>query len=121
MKAVFDTNILVDYLNGLAPAADELKRYAQRLISQLTWMEVLVGCADTDEERVVRGFLESFTVVPLNEPVAEAAIMLRRQNRLKLPDAIILGTAECEQALLVTRDTRAFPSPSPGIRIPYQL
>lgn len=121
MKAVFDTNILVGYLNGVEQAADELQRYNHRLISQISWMEVLVGCGDSEEERVVRSFLESFGVVALDGEVAEAAVMLRRENRLKLPDAIIMGTAECQQALLVTRDTRAFPQESPGIRVPYQL
>lgn len=121
VKAVFDTNILVDYLNGVEQAADELQRYNHRLISQITWMEVLVGCGDSEEERVVRSFLESFGVVALDGEVAEAAVMLRRENRLKLPDAIIMGTAECQQALLVTRDTRAFPQDTPGIRVPYQL
>jgi predicted nucleic acid-binding protein len=47
MKAVFDTNILVDYLNGFPQAAEELNRYSQRLISQITWMEVLQGAGTT--------------------------------------------------------------------------
>jgi hypothetical protein len=91
------------------------------LVSQITWMEVLVGSRDEEEERVIREFLGGFSVVPIGQEVAEAAVVLRRDNRLKLPDAIILGTAECQQALLVTRDTKAFGDSSPGIRVPYQL
>ncbi|KPV39033.1 twitching motility protein PilT [Thiohalorhabdus denitrificans] len=121
MKAVFDTNILVDYLNGVDQSAEELQRYTSRQISQITWMEVLVGCRDEKEEQTVREFLETFDVIPLDGKVAEAAVVLRRANGLKLPDAIILGTAECEQALLVTRDTKAFAPESPGIRVPYQV
>ncbi|MFA9460455.1 type II toxin-antitoxin system VapC family toxin [Thiohalorhabdus methylotrophus] len=121
MNAVFDTNILVDYLNGVHQAAEELQHYSQRLISQITWMEVMVGCRTVEEENIVRGFLETFDVIPLEAKVAESAVMLRRGNRLKLPDAVILATAECRQALLVTRDSKDFPVDGPGIRIPYQL
>jgi hypothetical protein len=121
MKAVFDTNILVDYLNGIDRAVDELQHYSHRLISQITWMEIMVGCRTAKEEKAVRGFLETFDVVPLEAKVAESAVMLRRSNRLKLPDAVILATAECRQALLVTRDSQDFPVDGPGIRVPYQL
>ena len=121
MKAVFDTNILVDYLNGIPQAAEELSRYSRRLISQITWMEVLVGCRDDGEEQLVREFLATFDVVPINAQVAESAVMLRRANRLRLPDAIILATAECSHALLVTRNTKDFPADTPGIRVPYSL
>jgi hypothetical protein len=121
MKAVFDTNILVDYLNGMDRAVEELQHYSHRLISQITWMEVMVGCRTAEEEKTVRGFLETFDVVPLEAKVAESAVMLRRSNRLKLPDAVILATAECQQALLVTRDSKDFPVDGPGIRVPYQL
>lgn len=121
MKAVFDTNILVDYLNGLPQAAEELNRYNQRLICQITWMEVMAGCRDDQEEQLVRGFLATFDVVPIDAQVAETAVILRRANRLRLPDAIILATAECSHALLVTRDTKDFPSDTPGIRVPYRL
>lgn len=121
MKAAFDTHILMDYLNGVGQAADELQCYSQRLISWITWMEVLVGCRDPEEERLVREFLETFDVIPVDREVAESAVILRRENRIKLPDAIILATAECQQALFVTRNTKDFPPESPGIRIPYQL
>ena len=43
MKAVFDTNLVIDALNGVAAADTEYKRYSEVLISRITWMEVLVG------------------------------------------------------------------------------
>jgi hypothetical protein len=121
MRAVFDSNILVDYLNGYAQAAEEFHRYSQALISQISWMEVLVGCQGPEEEQVVRDFLSHFSVVALDGAVAEAAVMLRRENRLKLPDAIVMATATTHQALLVTRDAKAFSPDFPSVRIPYQL
>jgi predicted nucleic acid-binding protein len=59
-------------------------------------------------------------------PEAQAEINRHRQRpmsvvtrKVRLPDAIIWATALHESALLVTRDTKDFPSAEPGIRIPY--
>lgn len=121
MKALFDTNILVDYLNGIVQARDELKRYNSRLISLITWMEVLIGCRSADEEPPVRRFLESFDLLPIGANIAERAIALRRNSRIRLPDAIIWATAQHHGALLVTRNTKDFSANLPGVRLPYQL
>ena len=43
VKALFDTNILIDYLRGIPAAREELDRYETRAISVITWMEVLTG------------------------------------------------------------------------------
>ena len=40
LKALFDTNILVDYLSGIAAAKDEISLYDDKAISIITWMEV---------------------------------------------------------------------------------
>ena len=42
VKAVFDTNILVDFLNGIGGAGVELARYKTRRNSSAGYMEVLV-------------------------------------------------------------------------------
>ena len=45
VKALLDTNILIDYLRGVGAARTELGRYQDKAISIITWMEVLVGAA----------------------------------------------------------------------------
>ena len=40
MKALFDTNILLDYLKGVEAAQVELARYRQPLISIVTWLAI---------------------------------------------------------------------------------
>lgn len=42
MTPLFDTNILIDYLGGVALARDELARYRAPAISIVSWMEVLI-------------------------------------------------------------------------------
>ena len=119
MKPVFDTNILIDYLAGKQPAKDELGRYPQPRISIITWIEVMVGAKDKSEETNLRTFLNSFETVPLDEHVAETAVQLRRQHRLKLPDTLIWASAKTRESLLITRNRRDFPAGEPDIRFPY--
>jgi hypothetical protein len=119
MKALFDTNILIDYLNGVPAAQAEFGRHRRRLISVVTWMEVLAGARDGAEEDVIEMFLRDFTLVELSRPIAREAVALRRARRIRLPDAIIWSSARHESALLVTRNTKDFPRDEPGIRVPY--
>jgi predicted nucleic acid-binding protein len=120
MNAVFDTNIVIDALNGLAQADNEYKRYEQVFISRITWMEVLVGAKENDVE--LRDFLEThFEIVPLDQAVAEAAVVLRREHHIRLPDAIIWATAKVNEAALVTRNTKDFDPALADIRVPYQV
>ena len=119
MKALFDTNILIDYLLGVPASKIELARHDARLVSVVTWMEVLAGARDAAEEDVLEMFLRDFTLVPLTKQVAREAVALRRTRRVRLPDAIIWASARTESALLVTRNTKDFPKDAPGIRVPY--
>lgn len=120
MKALLDTNILIDYLNGLEQAREELNRHERLLVSLITWMEVMVG-ATTEEESPVRAFLSRFEMVPVSPEIAERAVDIRRRTGIRLPDAIIWASAQCEDALLVSRNRRDFPPDAPGVRMPYTL
>jgi predicted nucleic acid-binding protein len=119
VKALFDTNILIDYLAGVPASRDELGRYRERLISVVTWMEVLVGARNEAEADVIEIFLRDFVVLPVSRQVARGAVDLRTTHRIKLPDAVIWATARTESALLVTRNTKDFQRDDPGVRVPY--
>jgi len=121
MNAVVDTNILIDYLNGSTKARAELNRFERLSISVVTWMEVLVGVERGGAEDDVRAFLRRFDVQPVDAGIAERAVDVRRSRRIRLPDAIIWATAMQLGVVLVTRNTRDFPSEDPGVRIPYRL
>lgn len=121
MNAVVDTNILIDYLNGSPKAKRELDSFETIYISLISWMEILGGAAEGDEESEIREFLRRFQVHPVDEAVAERAVDIRRKNKIRLPDAIIWATAQHLGVLLVTRNTRDFPGNHPGVRVPYKL
>jgi predicted nucleic acid-binding protein len=119
MNALFDTNVLIDYLKGIEEAREEIERYRVRLISPVTWMEVLVGGRNEEETEVIEMFLRDFRTIDITRRVAREAIEVRKARRLRLPDAIIWASARVESALLVTRNSKDFPASEPGVRIPY--
>ena len=120
MKALLDTNILIDYLNGVEEARTEIGRYANPMITPITWMEVMAGARE-NEQAPVRSFLSRFSQVSIDSKIAEIAVAIRRRHRIRLPDAIIWASAQQENALLVSRNTKDFPADAPDVRVPYQL
>jgi predicted nucleic acid-binding protein len=119
MRTLFDTNILIDYLNGVPAAEILIDKTRHRMVSVVTWMEVLAGARTAEEEDVIEMFLRDFKLIELSRPIARAAVAIRKSRRLRLPDAIVLATAQHESALLVTRNTKDFPPGDPGVRVPY--
>ncbi len=121
MRAVFDTNILIDYLNGISGAADVIARYSEPVISRITWMEVIVGAIGDEEMKATREFLRLFSVEELGESIAEEAIRVRQDKRIRLPDAIIYATACSLGCQLITRNTKDFDASDPVVNIPYTV
>jgi len=53
--------------------------------------------------------------------VANRAVEIRKQNKIKLRDAIVWASAQVNSLLLVSRNTKDFPADEPGVRVPYHL
>ena len=121
VSELFDTNILIDHLNGVAKATRELKRSTDPAISMITWIEVMTGASTQGEEAILRAFLLNFQCLPVSSAVAERAAVVRRQMRIRMPDAIILATAEVAGRVLVTRNVKDFPSGMRGMKVPYKV
>ena len=121
MKAVIDSDVLIDYLQGINAAKAELNRYRRPLYSVISLMELLCGAQTDDERKAVEGLLAMMERVDISEALARRAVEVRKQHGLKLPDAIVLATAEAEDCLLVTRNTKDFPRSHPQIRFPYTV
>ena len=120
MKALLDTNILIDYLNGVEQARTEIEQYQHPAISIITWMEVMIG-VNAGEKSQIESFLAQFDLIKIDLKIARKAVEIRQANSIKLPDAIIWASAKILRALLVTRNTKDFPADSPEVRVPYEL
>jgi predicted nucleic acid-binding protein len=120
VKVLFDTNILIDYLNGVPDAEQEIGRYREKAISLITWMEVMAGVTEHDEP-LVKAFLSQFELLPIDRNVSAEAVNIRRGRRIKLPDAIILASARIHDRVLITRNTKDFPAGvDADVRMPYR-
>lgn len=120
VKALFDTNILIDYLSGIAQAKAELALYQDKAISIITWMEVQGGTEPHEQARV-DDFLRTFETLPIQQDVAVQAVALRKKKNIKLPDAVIWATALASHRILISRNSKDFAANHPGVRIPYVL
>jgi predicted nucleic acid-binding protein len=119
-RFLFDTNVLISALNGerqSALAALEAASSPRGAISIITWMEVMVGARPADAQRTSL-FLARLQNVEISREIAERAVAVRRQMRLKLPDAIVYATALSTGRTLVTFNTRDFPAGTPAVRKP---
>lgn len=119
--ALFDTNILIDLFRGQRQAMQALEDYsAQRAISLITWMEVMVGAKKYQQEHQTRVALSAFEIIEVSRDIAERSVALRMEYGMKLPDAIILATAQVHRRDLLTRNTKDF-ADIPGVITPYVL
>jgi predicted nucleic acid-binding protein len=121
VSELFDTNILIDHLNGIKQATQEIKASTDPAICVISWIEVMTGAENKAQEAILRAFLASFQCLPVTNAVAERAAENRRMSKIKLPDAIILATAVAAGRTLVTRNVRDFPAGTSGVRVPYQI
>lgn len=105
-----DTDIFIDHLRG----AVELKAGRQRLhYSVITRAELFAGTTGTD---LAARVLAPFREIPVDRAIAERAGRIRRETRLRMPDALIAASALERRLGLATRNTSDF-EPVRGIRI----
>jgi len=113
LKRVLDTNAILHLLGG-KPGPTSISGTVLRF--RISEMELLsYPSLDAESLTQIRGFLSEVTLVGLSEEVRELAVGLRRQHRLKLPDAIVAATALSLQAQLITNDANC--SGCPGWRV----
>ena len=97
-----DTDVFVDHLRG-ARAIDGARHRLH--YSVITRTELFAGTAASDVVSTLLGPLRELAV---NRQVAERAGRIRRDNGIRLPDALIAATALEHGLLLASRNRRDF-------------
>jgi predicted nucleic acid-binding protein len=124
--ALFDTNVLIDYLKGKPEATSLLDRCLKEgqilTCSLITNVELLSG-ARQGEEKVLQDFLGAFDRIGLDDNIAEAAGrymgLYRNSHGINTVDAVIAASALVRGAVLYTLSERHFPMNDIKVIKPY--
>ncbi|MBW4484647.1 MAG: type II toxin-antitoxin system VapC family toxin [Tildeniella torsiva UHER 1998/13D] len=112
MDLLFDTNIFIYHLNNQLPPSGKtilkLGLAGQGAYSVISKIELLGFQQSQAADRQAQQILSRLAELPLTADVAERTIHLRKQLRIKVPDAIIAATALEYSLQFVTRNTTDF-------------
>ncbi|WP_421827925.1 type II toxin-antitoxin system VapC family toxin [Larkinella sp.] len=122
-----DTNTLIDYLSEKYPtqALEWLDGIyeTEAAISVINQIEALgFNFENPEEEQKCLQFVDASVIYPLDDEVVSRTIQLRKQVKIKLPDAIVAATALVHDLQLISRNTADFNKISGLVVInPYEL
>jgi len=114
MKYLWDTNTAIYYLQQQFPTSaeqfmDAIIAESTPCISAITEIELLCWKAPTERDaEVLKNFIDSILVIELEQPIKLRTADIRKEHKIKLPDAIIAATAIVHNLILVTRNIRDF-------------
>jgi len=113
---IFDTDVLIDFLQGESGARDLMLRIPRhsRYTTVVNLIELYQGASDRNALKRIKNFVEdSFVAILLLSPTSsQLAVDLVEQHALahglRLADALIAAIALTEQATLVSGNERHF-------------
>ncbi len=118
---LIDSNAVIEFLDGMLPPAgsqwlETLVDNNQHRLSIINRIELLGFNGKPSEMKVLSDFIGTSTVLLLTEDVVLKTIELRKQTKIKLPDAVIAATALVHRLTLVSRNTGDFKN-IPGLTV----
>jgi predicted nucleic acid-binding protein len=111
-----DTDVLIDYLTGTQPVANQVLEFRQSDNLQTTVIscfELLIGAREGRHGDKIRGLIAAIPVLPLNVDSATRAAEVRRRlskqgHTIAMADSLIAGIALENGLPLFTRNQRHF-------------
>ncbi len=113
---IFDSDILIWFLRGHGGAANLLQSASTRLISQVSWMEIVQGAFNKRELARFKELLPQINVeiLPLSAAIGDRAVAYLEEHALKnglmLGDALVGATAAEYGMTLATANVKHFRS-----------
>jgi toxin FitB len=98
-----------------------LDQFDDICISVITYMEILGFSFGTlEEEKYIRDLISLFTIIYVDQKIADIVVDIRKNKRIKLPDAIISATAISLDLQFVTRNVDDFDNINLKILNPFE-
>ena len=123
---IIDSNVVIDYLAGNLPAwgMNFLNRIVNKtpFVSVITKIEVLGFKSNVETSKLLSGFFPDSIIIALNANIVDITIEIRKQHKIKTPDAIIAASAMNIGFGILTRNTKDFNTIS-GLKLinPFDL
>jgi len=114
IKYLWDTNIVIYYLQQQFPPSaerfiDVLLKDGIPIISAITEIELLCWKTSTEKDiELLRSFINDAIIIELEQPIKYRTADIRKQYKIKLPDAIIAATTLVYDFTLITRNISDF-------------
>jgi predicted nucleic acid-binding protein len=106
---LIDTNIIIYLTQRRLKISDFARKRGTLYISSISYIETLgYSFQSQTEEREVTEFCEKFKRIFLTKEIEKQTILIRKSNKIKLPDAIIAATAMVYNLTLVTHNEDDF-------------
>lgn len=117
-EALIDSNIFIYISQKKLDFEILLNDYDAFYASIISYMEVLgFNFKSEDEKIIIDTLFEDIEVLDLNAEIVKKVIELRRTSKIKLPDAIVLATAEVHQLDLITRNVKDFENMNTSVKL----
>jgi len=111
---LFDTDVLIWAQRGNIKAAHVISKEGERIISIVTYMELLQNAQNKKQHNIIKDFLKefNFTTISLSENIGHrAAIYIEEygiSSGLRVGDAIIAATAVENNYTLISANQKHF-------------
>jgi hypothetical protein len=104
MNYVLDTNILIYPFSGQLAEVIPDGKQGYSVITEIE-LRSFQSLTQTAADKIQQA-LSLMTRFELNDAVREQTILLRRNHKMKLPDAVIVATAMVQESVLISNDER---------------
>ena len=125
-RRLIDSNVIINYtsekypekaMSFIANVIDEIPNISViTKIETLSWRSAII-----QEESFVQLFIDISNVIALSDIIVEKCIEIRRNCKIKTPDAIIAATAIVHDFVLLTSDSDFKRIPNLKILNPFDL
>jgi len=109
---LIDTNVVSDYFSASLPTSGlhflDTVIDAVPNISVITQIELLCWKTDQNTEKRVKDFITDSDVLDITPDVIMHCVNIRRDKKVKTPDAIIAGTALAYDLILISNNEKDF-------------